>query len=173
MKIASRVLCCISAVLVLASLSVCHAQNLSGMAGDVSDASGAAVPGVTVTLENKTTGAKFSQTTNGIGFYRFSEIPPGQGYDAIFSAKGFATLTVKDIYLTVATIRTQNASLQVSTRQEQVEVTATSSEVTIDTTSATIGNTFDVTAINNLPVQQRNDPTALFTMQPGQPLWAL
>src|SRR5580704_16546362 len=167
MKSAMRILCCISAMLVFTSLPVCRAQNLSGMAGDVSDASGASVPNANVTLENKTTGVKFTTTSSGIGFYRFSEIPPGQGYDAIFSAKGFATLTVKDIYLTVGTVRTQNAALQVSAREEQVEVTASNSEVTVDTTSATIGNTFDVVALNSLPVQQRNDPTALFTMQPG------
>ena len=122
MKSAMRILCCISAMLVFTSLPVCRAQNLSGMAGDVSDASGASVPNANVTLENKTTGAKFTTTSNGIGFYRFSEIPPGQGYDAIFSAKGFATLTVKDIYLTVNNVRTQNAALQVSAREEQVEV---------------------------------------------------
>ena len=167
MKSAMRILCCISAMLVFTSLPVCRAQNLSGMAGDVSDASGASVPNANVTLENKTTGVKFTTTSNGIGFYRFSEIPPGQGYDAVFSAKGFATVTVHDIYLTVNSVRTQNAAMQVSAREEQVEVTASNSEVTIDTTSANIGNTFDVNALNNLPVQQRNDPTALFTMQPG------
>ena len=46
-------------------------------------------------------------------------------------------------------------------------MTASNSEVTIDTTTATIGNTFDVQQLNNLPVQQRNDPIALFTLQPG------
>ncbi len=46
-------------------------------------------------------------------------------------------------------------------------MTASNSEVTIDTTTAAIGNTFDVQKLNNLPVQQRNDPIALFTMQPG------
>ena len=167
MKSAMRILCCISAMLVFTSLPVCYGQTTAGMAGDVSDASGASVPNVIVTLVNKTTGAKFATTSSGIGFYRFSEIPPGQGYEAVFAAKGFATLTIKDIYLTVNNVRTQNAALQVSAREEQVEVTASNSEVTIDTTSPAIGNTFDVAALNNLPVQQRNDPLALFQMQPG------
>ena len=168
MKSAMRILCCISAMLAFTSLPVCFAQtNTAGMAGQVTDASGAAEPGVTVILENKTTGLKFAQTTNEQGSYRFSEIPPGQGYEATFTAKGFASFAVKDIYLTVASIRTQNAVLSVGTQVSTVEVTATNSEVTIDTTSAEVGNTFDVNALNNLPVQQRNDPTALFTMQPG------
>src|SRR5581483_1627839 len=41
------------------------------------------------------------------------------------------------------------------------------SEVTIDTSDATVGSTFDVQQLNSLPVQQRGDPVALFTMQPG------
>jgi hypothetical protein len=160
--------CCCALAVLFSFLPVCYAQlNVSGMTGTVTDQSGAAVPGATVTLTNGTTGAKYNQDTNATGFYRFGEIPPGQGYSATFSAKGFATFTVNDIYLTIASVRTQNASLSVSTHQEVVEVTATNSEVTLDTTSATVGNTFDVNALNNLPVQQRNDPTALFTMQPG------
>jgi hypothetical protein len=142
------------------------AQAASGMTGAVTDASGAIVPGAVVTLTNKATGAKFTQTTNAAGVYRFSDIPPGQGYEAVFKSPGFAPLDVKDIYLTVATIRTQNATLSAGTTTE-VEVTASNSEVTINTTDATVGSTVDVKQLNNLPVQSRNDPTALFTMQPG------
>jgi hypothetical protein len=137
------------------------------MAGEVTDQSGAEVPNAVVVLRNPSTGTKYTQTTNATGFYRFAEIPPGQGYEASFTAKGFSPVEVKGLYLTVATVRTQNVTLTIGARAEAVEVTATNSEVTIDTTSATIGNTFDVVALNNLPVQQRNDPTALFTMQPG------
>lgn len=158
---------CISAMLVLTFLPACYGQDVSGMTGVVTDQSGAAVAGAAVTLKNAATGSKFTATTNGVGIYRFSEIPPGQGYEAVFTATGFAPLDIKNIYLTIATIRTQNATLSVSAHAEVIEVTAANSEVTIDTTTATIGNTFDVEQLNSLPVQQRNDPTALFTMQPG------
>ena len=155
------------AMLTLLSLPLCYGQGVSGMTGMVTDPSGAALPGATVTLRNATTGLKFTVTTDAIGQYRFSQIPPGQGYEAIFTAQGFAKLDIKAIYLTVANIRTQNASLTVGTAVSTVQVTAATSEVTIDTTSATIGNTFDVQQLNNLPVQQRNDPLELFAMQPG------
>src|SRR5580698_3500518 len=91
--------------------SLLKAQDVSAMTGEVTDATGAAVPGTVVTLTNKTKGLKYSQTTNDNGTYRFSEIPPGQGYEATFTHAGFASLAVKDIYLTVATTRTQNAKL--------------------------------------------------------------
>ncbi|MGD0547865.1 MAG: TonB-dependent receptor, partial [Terracidiphilus sp.] len=144
-----------------------YGQDVSGMVGVVTDANGAAVPDAVVTLKNTTTGSKYTATTGATGLYRFSEIPPGEGYVAVFAAKGFAPVEIKNIYLTVSNIRTQNVTLTVGAHAETVEVSAANTEVTIDTTTATIGNTFDVEALNNLPVQQRNDPTALFTMQPG------
>ena len=163
----AKLVCCIVAMLVLASLQVCYGQDVSGMAGLVTDSSGAAIPGAVITLKNGATGSQFTAKSNGSGEYRFSEIPPGQGYEAIFTAPGFVPIDVKNIYLTVATIRTQNASLSPGAQSQVVEVTAGNTEVTIDTTTASIGNTFDVQQLNSLPVQQRNDPTALFTLQPG------
>ena len=142
-------------------------QDVSGMTGVVTDTTGAAVPNAVVTLKNANTGSKYTATTGPTGLYRFSEIPPGQGYEAIFTAAGFAPLDIKNIYLTVATTRTQNATLSVGAHAETVQVSAASTEVTIDTTDATVGNTFDVEQLNTLPVQQRNSPTALFTLQPG------
>jgi Carboxypeptidase regulatory-like domain len=162
------VLCLALIALVFAPVAAIYGQDTTaGMTGTVTDQSGAAVPDATVTLTNTTTGLKYTVTTNSIGYYRFANIPPGQGYEATFTAKGFSIFDVKDIYLTVNTIRTQNATLNVGTQAATVEVTASTSEVTIDTTSATVGNTVDVQQLNNLPVQQRNDPLALFAMQPG------
>ena len=146
------------------------AQSVSAMTGTVTDSSGAVVPGVTVTLTNRIRGLSFTQITNASGTYRFSDIPPGEGYEATFTyagtGGGFAPLTVSNIYLTVATVRTQNATLVVGAHTE-VEVTASNSNVTINTVDASIGNNFEVQQPNNLPGQQRNDPTALFTLQPG------
>jgi hypothetical protein len=139
---------------------------VSGMTGEVTDSSGAAVVGATVVLTNKSTGLKYTQATNGSGLYRFTQIPPGAGYEVIFTANGFAPVDVKEIYLTVAQVRTQNASLSVGANVA-IEVNASTSEVTLDTTDATIGNAIDVKQLNELPVQQRNNPFALFMLQPG------
>jgi hypothetical protein len=167
-SIISLLCCCLLALFTLAIVPAVYAQEqLSGMTGTVTDQSGAAIPDATVTLTNTTTGLKYTQATTATGLYHFANIPPGAGYEATFSAKGFNPLEVKDIYLIVSAVRTQNASLTVSAHQEVVEVSASNAEVTVDTTDAQVGNTFDVQQLNNLPVQQREDPTALFTMQPG------
>ena len=137
------------------------------MTGQVTDQSGAAVPNAAITLTNTTTGIKYTTTSNSTGFYRFAQLPPGQGYLASFSAQGFATTQVTGIYLTVGNVRTQNAALSVGTTVSTVQVTAAQSEVTLDTTDATIGNNMDVQHLNELPVQQRDSPTALFELQAG------
>ena len=161
------VLSCVLAMFVLITVPVCYGQAVASMAGTVTDRTGAVIPGVTVTLTNSTTGAKYTETTNSLGFYRFPDIPPGAGYQVTFSAKGFAKYEVKDIYLTAATVRTQNAALTIGGAVSTVEVSAAHSEVTIDTTDASVGNSIDVEALNDLPAQQRNSPTALFELQPG------
>ncbi|MGB6744751.1 MAG: carboxypeptidase-like regulatory domain-containing protein, partial [Terracidiphilus sp.] len=140
-------------MLVLTSLPVCYGQGVSGMTGEVTDSSGAVIPGAIVTLTNTTTGVKFTQTSNGVGEYRFANIPPGQGYEAVFTATGFTPVDIKNIYLTVATVRTQNATMSIGAHTE-IEVTASNAEVTLDTTDSTVGNTVDVKELNNLPVQQ-------------------
>lgn len=159
---------CLLTAFLLTSLPLCYGQaaTAAGMAGVVTDQSGAVIPGVVVNLTNPSTGFKLTVTSNAVGEYRFVDVPPGQGYEATFTGKGFTPFVVKSIYLTAGTVRTQNATLAIGAHQE-VQVNASNSEVTLDTTDATIGNDIDVEQLNNLPVQQRNDPLALFTMQPG------
>src|ERR1700733_1954135 len=120
MKRAAKLLCCIFAMFVLTSLSVCYGQDVSGMTGEVTDSSGAALTGATVTLKNAATGQTYTATTNAQGVYRFSEVPPGEGYTATFSASGFSPVDVNSIYLTVATVRTQNAILKVGSQSQEV-----------------------------------------------------
>lgn len=141
-------------------------QAAAGMTGVVTDQSGAVIPNVTVTLTNAARGLKFTQTTDASGLYRFTNIPPGQGYQAVFTANGFASVDIQNIYLIAANSRTQNETLSVGAHQT-IEVNASNSEVTLDTTDATLGNNIDVKELYNLPVQQRNDPVALFVLQPG------
>lgn len=167
MKNLVKIACCMLAMMAFSFVAVCHAQDVSGMTGVVTDSSGAAIPGATIVLNNTSTGAKYTQETTSIGSYRFAQIPPGQNYSAHFSAKGFASVTVNNISLLVNQVRTQDATLNVGTQVSTVQVTASNAEVTIDTSDALVGNNLDPSQLNNLPVQQRDNPLALFAMQPG------
>lgn len=137
------------------------------MTGIVMDSTGAVIPDAGVSLVNTTTGTTYQTTTNGQGSYTFANVKPGPGYKVTFTKSGFQPTVVNGIYLTVDNTRTQNIKLQYGTVAFTVEVNASASEVTINTTDATIGNNFDVKLVNDLPVQNRDTPAALFTLQPG------
>ena len=146
--------------------SVLKAQESSSLTGVVTDATDAAVPGAVVTLTNKATGQKYTETTNSSGTYHFLNVPPGAGYQETFTHSGFSVVEINDLYLAVGDIRTQNAKLQAG-ESSVVNVTSTAN-VTLNTTDATIGSNMDVTSLNHLPVQDRTTGiTTLFNLQAG------
>ncbi len=153
-------------ILFLSATTFLIAQDKSSMTGVVTDASGALVPDTTVVLSNPHTAVSFTQTTDSKGSYRFTNIPPGQGYQATFTHDGFATTQIKNLDLEVGTPRTQDARLQAGAAQT-IEVSASGTTETINTTDASVGNNISPTVLNELPVQVRDSPSALFTLQPG------
>jgi hypothetical protein len=143
------------------------AQDVASITGVVTDQTGAVVPGVSVTLENTLTNTVYKAVSNSVGSYTISNVPPGPSYKIGFSRDGFSPLTITDVYMNVNTTRTQNAILKVGTASQVVEVSAAAENVTLDTTDATIGNNFEVQFLQDLPVEDRSNPSALFYMQPG------
>jgi hypothetical protein len=105
--------------------------------------------------------------TTSLGAYTFENVPAGPGYKVTVEDPGFKPVTVIDLYLNVSATRTQNVRLAVGSTSQSVEVSAATENVTVDTTDATIGNNFEVQMVNELPVQIRDTPSALFVMQPG------
>jgi Carboxypeptidase regulatory-like domain len=144
-----------------------RAQDTASITGVVTDASGAVVPGVQITLTNPATGVKYQAVTNQEGSYTINEVQPGPGYTANFSHEGFTSVSVTGMYLNVSTTRTQNVQMNVGNIVTTVAVSAGNQDVTIDTSDATVGNNFQVQFLNELPIANRDSPAALFTQQPG------
>ena len=152
----------------LSGATLLRAQDNASMTGTVTDATGAVIPGATVTLTNPSQGLSYTQTTSGQGSYRFANIQPNSGYTATFSHAGFADRLVKNLTLTVGTTRTQDAQLGAAGVNAQVEVSASNQEVALNTSDATIGNSVDVRQLDELPVLDRTSGiSALFVLQPG------
>jgi len=160
-------------VLALLAFVVCvgsprlQGQTFASITGTVTDSTGAVVPNVYVLLQNPSTGVDFRGSTNGEGSYTISNVPPGPGYKITLSGTGFEPVVITGMYLNVNTTRTQNARLTVGSSQQTVTVSATTEAITIDTVDATVGNNFEVQDLNNLPIQNRDSPSALFYQQPG------
>jgi len=161
----------VSAVVVLALIlsipALLKAQDVATITGVATDQTGAVIADVDVTLENPLTGVKYKTVTNASGSYTLTSVKPGPGYKMEFTHKGFKAYIVDGLYLNVDATRVQNAELLAGADVETVEVSAASQNVTLDTTDATIGNNFQVQFLNDLPIENRDSPAALFTQQPG------
>jgi len=154
-------------VLILSISTVLQAQDESSVTGVVTDQTGALVADVNVSLKDPQTGVEYKGTTNSAGSYTVNQVKPGPGYRIQFEHAGFKTVVISGLYLNVNATRVQNAQLIIGGTRETVEVSAASETVTLDTTDATIGNNFQVEALNDLPIQLRGSPAALFVQQPG------
>ncbi len=150
----------------LSASFIAQAQDTTSITGIVTDASGASVANVEVTLLDTTTNTAARAKTSSAGSYTISGVRPGPGYKITFEGAGFQTATVLDLALQVGTTRTQNVTLRIGAATT-VEVSAKNNVVAIDTTDATIGNNLDAALLNELPVQARDSAAVLFTLQPG------
>lgn len=154
-------------VFLLSIPSQLKAQDVASVTGVITDKTGAVLPGAKITLVNPATGSTYEAISNSVGAYNINRVPPGPGYKVTISLNGFNSVVVSDVYLNVGAVRTQNAQLEVGAVTQAVEVSASGQNVTLDTTSAMVGNNFQVELVNELPVQMRDTPAALFRLQPG------
>jgi hypothetical protein len=80
-------------ILLLSPAMPVHAQTAAGtITGTVTDASGAVIPGATVTIENPVSGLKRTAKTDASGQYRFTNLPFNP-YHLIAHAEGFSPFT--------------------------------------------------------------------------------
>jgi len=140
------------------------AQATTSLNGRVSDPSGSAIPGATVTISRADTGFSRTVTTGAQGEYQFLQIPPGT-YILQVKKGGFATATEKNVALLVSQPSTMNVAMQLAGSTTTVEVQG-SVEPLINTTDATLGNAFDQKQVAALPIADR-DVTKLLTLQAG------
>ena len=145
-------------LLALVSHDPASAQAIGATAtltGQVIDISGAAIPGVRMSLENADTGVTVEGESNEIGYYRFSLLRPDT-YTLRAEVPGFNIASVSDIVLQVAKTSNVNITLEPSTVQEVVTVAA--SAITVDSQTSDLGEVVAERPVKKLPLLLR-DPT--------------
>src|SRR5919197_2091687 len=105
--------------------------------GTVSDATGALIPGVTVTATNVATGIVTTAISNEAGAYQFASLQTGT-YTMRAELSGFQTHTYNNVTLGVSQQVRLNFTLQVGGVVQEVEVSA-APDTAIATTSASVG----------------------------------
>ena len=82
------VMAAMALVFALAVVPATGQERFSGLTGTVSDASGAVLPGATVTITNKETGKLYTLVTDADGVYRILDLEPGR-YSVKYELSGF------------------------------------------------------------------------------------
>ena len=145
---------CLPMLLFFAFASALFPQaGRGGISGLVSDATGAIVPGATVTAKNAATAESLNTVTNGAGLYSFISLSPGK-YEVRSTEKGFDTVVQQNVTVTVDQVTTVNLVLKVGADSQVVTVTETTELV--DTSNSTVGQLITAETIDRVPLLTRN-----------------
>src|SRR5271155_3776408 len=169
MKISSRwgvvvVIACAILVMMLAAAPG-WAQTFRGtIQGTVTDSSGAALVGATVTIHNVDTGIDRITQTNTDGSYLVPELQIGT-YTVAVSMSGFQKAVTAGVVVDVATEKLIDAVLKPGQVNQQI-VVAGEDLPQVDSTNDTLGGTLTQDTVKDLPVNGR-DYTKLIYLTPG------
>jgi hypothetical protein len=150
-------------VLLIVPTVLAQSQITTGQVqGEIVDATGAVVPGVSVEVKNLETNLLKTATTNENGRYVVLALTPGN-YRISASKSGFNTPIIESTPLTVGQTLTANFTLAPSDVQGQVTVTTVP---TVDTVKTEVSTTINETAVSTTPILGRKFED-LLTLTPG------
>src|ERR1700688_422103 len=123
-------------------------ETTSAIVGQVSDASGAAVPSATVTVTNKETGLRRSASTDDSGRFNFPQLKPG-AYSVKLAAAGFEPQQNDAVPAALGQKQTVDFRLKIAQSNQTVEI---SSEAPIlNPENANTSTTLNAHALGDLP----------------------
>src|SRR3954454_9035610 len=135
----------------------------SRIVGTVTDSSGAAIAGASVTARNIETNERSQARSETSGDYLLLNLKPG-GYEVEVEAPGFRKYVQKGIKLQLEQESRLNIAMQLGAVTEAVTVEA--NVTALETASSTIGDVVNNRAILNLPLNTRN-VFSLIYLTPG------
>jgi hypothetical protein len=123
-------------------------ETASAVVGQVSDASGAAVPSATVTVTNKETGLRRNASTDDSGRFNFPQLKPGT-YSIKVEAEGFEPQQNVAVSAALGQKQTVDFRLKIAQSNQTVEI---SSEAPIlNPENANTSTTLNARALEDLP----------------------
>lgn len=139
------------------------ATGASSVTGRITDTTGAVIGGAEVTLTDLSTSINQTTTSNATGTYVFTNVVSGK-YDITVSKAGFRKSEMKAQEVSIGTVYTVNATLEVGAVSEVVEV-KTVAGAELQTLNATMGSTITNEGLLELPSINR-DAGGLLFVQP-------
>ena len=141
------------------------AQVLYGsIVGNVTDSTGASMPGATVTIEQTETKLKRELITDAAGAYHFTAVPTGT-YTITVSMSGFRAFGRPGVPVSLNSVARVDAKLEVGQLTETVSVT--SEAPILQTDRAEVRSELSAVELTNLPVPIGRNYQQLFKTLPG------
>jgi hypothetical protein len=140
-----------------------YGQARGSFSGTVSDKSGSAISGATVTATSQGTGLTRSSRTDDTGHYLIPLLPVSI-YTVRVEFQGFKTAESKDLRLQLDEAREVDFTLSPSSVATSVEVSADA--VAVETANPTLGQVITAQQVSQLPLNGR-DFVQLATLTPG------
>ncbi|HEX7956857.1 MAG TPA: TonB-dependent receptor, partial [Pyrinomonadaceae bacterium] len=159
--LARGVLC---ALVLLSLAATARAQFRAAVQGTVTDPSGAVVPAAALTLRNNETGKTQTAQSGDEGFYRISELPPGN-YTLTVEKAGFKKTTFENLVVRAEQVQGVDVVLTAGEVAETVTVTDTQTPA-LETENANISKGITAQEVKQLP-QFGRDPYELLRLTPG------
>ena len=149
----------IAKTLLFATLLSLGARSMQGqsstqgaIAGSVEDASGAIVPGATVTIHNDGTNAESHLTADSSGYFKAPLVEPGV-YTVTVSSPSFKEFRANKVIVQVGQLTEIAPKMTTGDSSTVVEVTADA--LTLNYDSPDVSSVLSRTAVDNVPVQNR------------------
>jgi hypothetical protein len=156
-------------VIALFAISAFAQETTGGLQGTVKDPSGAVVSHAQVVLTGTSLVGTKQLETDGNGYYRFANLPPGT-YSMTLTAKGFNSVKRAGLNIEVGHVPTVDITLEVGTSATVIEVTGQAPVIDVTTntnltnlTSETLANAphgYSFQSVIQFAPMARNEPLA-------------
>jgi hypothetical protein len=144
-------LCCLC-LLATNTFAQSAGATSAGLAGTIKDSTGAVIAGAQVLVKSPATGLEREATTNELGGFTMSLLPPGE-YDIKVAADGFSP-QLRRLLLTLGQVINLEIELATGASQEVIEVSGATPILEVNKTE--VSTTIDRQRIENLPINRRN-----------------
>lgn len=156
---------CVAVAVLFTTPATAWSQVLYGsMVGNVKDATGAAVPGATITITSRETNQVRTTVTNDEGGYALPNVQSGS-YQVRATKEGFRAAQENNVGVTINTVARVDFTLQVGEVSETVEVSAQAQ--TLQTDRAEVRSEITTKTLTDVPVPGQRNYQALFITIPG------
>ena len=148
-----RISLAVIGILTIGALPALGQNTFGEITGTVTDPSGAAIVGATVTVTNPATNVARTTNTNGSGSYNFPSLLPGN-YDVKASITGFQTSVRNGVELQTQQTARIDFRLEVGEMTQTMEVSG--GAPLVNTEDASVGTVIENRSIVELPLNGRD-----------------